>query len=724
MYQKIKTLALLCLTVISTTVVYGQTRYYWSDGHKVSLQEDRSSMVVQFKKEVSPKAVLQKKRISKSVAKQVEIHENKGRAIFHFASLQKNTSKSIAKSLGLSSDEIQSVSYGWKLSDGFQVWVTDKVVVRLKEGYSLGNLQGILAKYGAKYAKKTLSNTILVKVKDLNDALPLSNEIRESGMVQWSHPDFYAKLTHYADPLLPAQFQMHNTGQTIDGVTGVNDMDANALEAWGVTTGSSNITVAVIDDGVESHEDLSTPIAGYTPANNGNGTPTSSGAHGVSCAGIIAAKHNGIGVQGVAPGVNLITANIFFGGETTSDLANTFAWAKNNGADVISNSWGYPSCTFVADDLTSAIADAKNNGRGGKGCVIVFASGNGYKTCVDYPAYLSTVIAVGAFTNQGVKSEYSNAGSALDIAAPSNAVGGQVGAGVRTTDRMGGSGYNSTNYTNSFGGTSAACPVVAGVAALVLSANENLTATEVENILYSTATDMGAAGRDDSYGHGRVNAFGAVEAAGGTPPPPPPGCEYNEVTLTMKFDDYPEETSWEVLNESDEVVASGGTYPNAPDGSTLGIDLCLPDGCYTLVVKDSYGDGMCCRYGNGAYTLTDKENSVLASGGSFASSDSKPFCVGGKIGNNTPTLTLNQETIVPVIQDNGSFISYPNPAENYINVWNQGEEGAKLKIVTPKGKVLKSIHVHKGANVISLDDLEPGLYFIEQGEKIERFLKK
>ena len=121
--------------------------------------------------------------------------------------------------------------------------------------------------------------------------------------------------------------------------------------------------------------------------------------------------------------MDILPINIFAGQETNQDIANAISWAADNGADVISNSWGYPnSCTFSVASLNSAISDAATNGRGGKGCVIVFASGNGYQSCVDYPARLNDVIAVGAFGNDGIISDYSNEGTALDIVAPSNDV--------------------------------------------------------------------------------------------------------------------------------------------------------------------------------------------------------------------------------------------------------------------------------------------------------------
>ena len=211
-------------------------------------------------------------------------------------------------------------------------------------------------------------------------------------------------------------------------------------------------------------------------------------------------------------------------------------------------------------------------------------------------------------------------------------------------------GYASGNYTTGFGGTSAACPVVAGVAALVLGYNPNLTQAEVKNILYTTAIDMGPAGFDNEYANGRVNAFAALNAAGGNPPtctdgiqngqetgvdcggptcpPCPTGCNDNDLTLTITLDNYPEETSWNITNGSGGVVASGGTYGSQPDGSTVVEDICLVDGCYTFTIFDSYGDGICCAYGNGSYSLNDG-STVLASGGSFGSSEATNFCLGG-----------------------------------------------------------------------------------------------
>ncbi|WP_020538535.1 zinc-dependent metalloprotease [Lewinella cohaerens] len=104
-------------------------------------------------------------------------------------------------------------------------------------------------------------------------------------------------------------------------------------------------------------------------------------------------------------------------------------------------------------------------------------------------------------------------------------------------------------------------------------------------------------------------------------------CNDNAVTVTITLDNYPEETSWTITNAGGSVVASGGTYGSEPDGSTVVENLCLVDGCYDFNIFDSYGDGICCSYGNGSYTVTSS-GGTEASGGSFGSSETTNFCLG------------------------------------------------------------------------------------------------
>ena len=354
-----------------------------------------------------------------------------------------------------------------------------------------------------------------IKIKDVNKALEVANKIYESGIAVFSIPDFYIpmELNQVNDPLFPLQFQMHNTGQIIDGVAGVNDIDVNALQAWDINLGD-NVTVAVFDQGMENHEDFGNRlVGGNTPATNGNGTPIENDAtHGMNCAGVIGASDDNIGLRGVAPNVNFLSVNIFAGGTTPGDIADGIQWAIDNGADVLSNSWSYPfaPCDFTNILIENALQNAVNNGRNGDGAVVIFSAGN-TGGCVNYPARNNNVISVGAVDNRGNLFTYSSRGPELDLVAPSGET--NYLGNIRTTDRMDIAGRLPGNYEPSFGGTSASCPVVAGVAALVLSVNPNLTQQEVRNILTSTATDMGVNGLDNNFGFGRVNAFAAVQMA-------------------------------------------------------------------------------------------------------------------------------------------------------------------------------------------------------------------
>ena len=306
----------------------------------------------------------------------------------------------------------------------------------------------------------------------------------------------------------------------------------------------------MIDDGVENHEDLNGRVLqGFTPLNpNGYGVPTTQSVpgnvigHGEACAGIIAASHNTIGIAGVAPNVQIVPINIFHtwafnsglnkwvSVETAQNIADAieFAWDPTRGnADVISNSWSYNTTTLNnqqdADAIRNAINGALSQGRGGLGSVIIFASGNYYQKFpgVVFPANVSGVIAVGAINRSGTVWNYSNRGDALSVVAPSGNT--DLSGDVATTDRMGANGYETGNYTTRFSGTSAACPQVAGVAALILSIRPDLRQDQVRQAIESNCTKLSAYSFstysshpngtwNNDVGYGLVNAYEAVRS--------------------------------------------------------------------------------------------------------------------------------------------------------------------------------------------------------------------
>jgi subtilisin-like proprotein convertase family protein len=340
---------------------------------------------------------------------------------------------------------------------------------------------------------------------------------------------------------------------------------------WNEYTGNG-IHVGVYDDGIElSHTDLND---NYDPSRHiviggttlsGNVTNAASN-HGTSVAGLIAAENNGSDTVGVAYGASLTGINIF---DATSPIylnsellpvQNNFyaALALGVNFDVVNHSWGsYPSFEFsqnlynpqsFAGRVSSAYEICAVNGRGGLGTIAVQSAGNDIvEANADGINASRFTITVGAIHNDGFASSYSNYGACILV----SAAGGdnfdvRNGLGVTTTDRSGVDGYNlrsnptgALNYTDDFGGTSAAAPIVSGVVALMLDANSNLGWRDVQNILAASADHTGSAigaalantenntwfinhaknwngggyHFSEDYGYGRVNAFAAVRMA-------------------------------------------------------------------------------------------------------------------------------------------------------------------------------------------------------------------
>ena len=450
-----------------------------------------------------------------------------------------------------------------------QAWLTKRVMIKLKPGVNLDAIQNITSQYNTKFVRNVVGpDTYLLEVQDISKQFEFIQALQSQGVLEWGEPDFKMDLIKFEDPLYPDQWHLNNTGGSIDGFPLVADNDIDAPEAWTISTGNASVVVAVIDDGVEEHRDMSPLLPGFSPVNNGDGTPNSSGDHGQACAGLIGALHNDIDARGVAPGSSFFSVNIFESNTSNADVATGVRWAaEQGGAHITSNSWGYGSCN---SNLVQAVSDAFNwsaaNGRGGLGTVSLVASGNDYGTCVSFPANLPSVIAVGGVDGAGQVSVYSNQGTALDITAPSNTNNGSVFYhGIRTLDREGSAGYSNGATTNTFGGTSAATPIAAGVAALVLAVDPSLTKAQVEDVLYNTAKDLGAPGRDNTFGHGVVNAHDALlslnQEPDTTPPTDPTSFAASQVEDTKLV------LSWDASTD-DRAVAGYRIFQNGSELTT------------------------------------------------------------------------------------------------------------------------------------------------------------
>jgi subtilisin family serine protease len=367
-----------------------------------------------------------------------------------------------------------------------------------------------------------VENQYLVKVPSQSkDAIDISNALFATGLFELAEPNFVRILKRQtADPLYADQWGLKNTGQ----YSGVVGADIKAEYAWSVTMGSSSIKVAVIDEGVSlNHPDLvATLLSGFDATGNGSGGgPSGNDAHGTGCAGIIAANsNNNLGGSGIAPNCKILPVRIAYnsGGSWVTDdakIANGINWAWQNGADVLSNSWGggSPSST-----ITNAITAATTSGRGGKGSVVVFAAGNS-NSAIIYPAYLSNVMAIGAMSMCNERKTPTSCdgenwwgscfGPELDVVAP--------GVKIPTCDLPGAAGYGSGDYVTNFNGTSSATPHVSAICALVLSVNPNLTYSQVYDNIRCTANKVGSyvytSGFNNEMGYGRVNVFNALMGA-------------------------------------------------------------------------------------------------------------------------------------------------------------------------------------------------------------------
>jgi subtilisin family serine protease len=373
--------------------------------------------------------------------------------------------------------------------------------------------------------------------------------------VEYCHPELIRPRARKG--VFPQQWHLKKT--TLAGV--VVDAHANVEAAHNVTRGEG-VTIAVIDDGIDiDHPEFAGPgkvVAGRDatlrtgdprPKDLFGTGPENGENHGTACAGV--ACGNGVlGASGVAPQARLLPIRLASGLGSQQE-AEAFQWAADHGADIISCSWGPADGRWWRSDdplhrqvvplppsTRLAIDHVVTNGRGGKGCVVLFAAGNGNES-VDNDGYASytNVIAVAACNDRGTRSVYSDFGKAVWCSFPSNDIGypplnqpAPLTPGIWTTDRLGRQGYNVSNsadgdaagsFTNSFGGTSSACPGAAGVAALVLSVNPNLKRQEVKEVLKRACDKIDpqsgdydpVTGHSPKYGFGRLNALTAVNLA-------------------------------------------------------------------------------------------------------------------------------------------------------------------------------------------------------------------
>jgi len=540
-----KRIIIILLSILMPLLLQAQPGdlYYYYKGEKIFIQQRKDKLLLKF----APPANKEMLNffIQRDTSLLLSFDVILSNEYLHYAIVENKNGKDVSlATLELFKAKENVVSVVPMLDNYLHInGITDEFILRLKPTTTMEQLQSLADENHCTILEeiKFINNQYLMSVskKSHLNALQISNLFYETELFEFSSPNFYALNSFNSfDPYFDEQWGLKNVGQS-GGVSGV---DINIEQAWSITEGSPYINVALVDAGVDlTHPDLAQNLLpGYTAyydSPGGGYIYPDKDKHGTACAGIIGAiKDNAKGISGVAPKCKIIPIRMsdITGAITSKLAAQSIRWAWQNGADVISNSWGG---LFPNDEISGAIDTATIYGRNGKGCVVVAGAGNGHLwgfTNVHYPGYLDNVIAVGAIDRCGYRAGiidkvpytcdpwpsglYSSYGPGLNVVAP--------GSNVYTTDLQGSNGYNDASgtagdYYSGFGGTSGACPHVAGIAALILSIRPDLIQSQVRQIIESSCTKLNnytfvndinnpSGTWYKEVGHGLVNAYAAL----------------------------------------------------------------------------------------------------------------------------------------------------------------------------------------------------------------------
>ena len=416
---------------------------------------------------------------------------------------------------------------------------TENLFIKFKDSLAIDVGETLLENWDLKIKRKVpyAKNAYFASAPDDTglEIFKLCNNLLDRPEVEYCHPELVQHCPR--KELHHKQWHLQETvinGQKIQA-------HSNVAKAHKIAKGKG-ITIAIVDDGVDiDHMEFNLPgkVVGSRDVTLSSNDPRPKywdENHGTACAGVAVAA--GLNASGVAPEAKLMPIRLASVLGSMAE-AEAFYWAADKGADIISCSWGPRDGAWysendpahqqyhpIPDSTRLAIEYAVTKGRGGKGCIICWAAGNGRES-VDNDGYASNpnVIAVGASNDSGTRSVYSDYGKAIWCVFPSGdfkydpfGQAAPLTRGIYTTDRRGGGGYNGTDYTDDFTGTSSATPGVAGVVALMLQLNPKLTSKEVKEMVAvacvkidSSKGEYNSKGHSPFYGYGKLDALVAVQ---------------------------------------------------------------------------------------------------------------------------------------------------------------------------------------------------------------------
>jgi len=498
---------------------------YKVNGQDVNLDVDHDHIALQFD-EPSPKsfrsAFVNENKHLGEFANRLEIPGEKF-TVFKIAEVQKERTQRFKTTI----DSLNSSSAVKKAMPVFKsgnkkVIATDKILVGFKKN-SGKQVDAIIKKFNCTKVKDSYDE-FLLKIPDDGDLFEIVKTMEKESVVTYAEPDF---ITVGSNSNRKVKSKLPNPLSEIDDSKDLSEYQyaikiTKAEEAWKLQKGNKNITIAILDEGVETtHPNLKDIITKSFDATD-NDTfqePNDWDGHGTACCGLAAAEHKSFGVKGLSAGCSVFAVRLAYSSVPDGDwvtsnsiIKDAVDWSWENGADVLSNSWGGGA---PSNAISAAFERARTLGRNKKGCVIVIAAGN-EDAVVGYPGDLTEVLTVSAsneydepktkFSKDGEYWWGSCFGPEVDVSAP--------GVHNLTTDISGSKGYNKDHNYTDFNGTSSATPIVSGIAGLMLSANSNLTEMEVRNIIRNTADKVSNEpyheGHNDRMGFGRINALNAI----------------------------------------------------------------------------------------------------------------------------------------------------------------------------------------------------------------------
>ena len=497
--MNVKRYLMMILFIISCSIYTIAQDYYYYKGNKIPLTLNEKKVCVSMSKD--------NKDVSDKIRANIQILDTIRDETFEtFIITHSDFKKLTAQDFWEEDAKSVILTSSYYIKNNKEVFASPYFYVKLKKEEDIDLLTSYAEKYRFTIVRQNSFMPlwyILAVTKDCDkNVLECVNSLWESGDFAASEPDLCAKdLTYSNDPLYNQQWGLHNSVHP--------NIDISVDSAWTYATGR-NIKIAIIDTSIDlNHTDLASNIDSLRYNTETGNSQIQINifqdyfTHGTHCAGIAAAvKDNGIQIAGVAPDAKIvpISNSLALSEQNSSYLANGINWACKHDVDVISCSWG----AVPNELLDNAIQNALTNGRHGKGCVVVFAAGNESIDSISYPANCNDkILVVGAIDSTGVRATFSNYGTGLDLVAP--------GVDILSTIPFSATGKKS--------GTSMACPHVAGVAALILERNSELTVDQVNSIICSNTKKLSGVNFNvtkpdgswnEQYGYGLVDAYRSV----------------------------------------------------------------------------------------------------------------------------------------------------------------------------------------------------------------------